>query len=92
MTVAYVSEVGQHEGREVTLQGWIKGRRSSGKILFLQVRDGTGTIQATLFRPTVGDELFGEAKHFPQESSVRVVGGQQGHVDPPAVGWIQCPA
>ncbi|MEI6727960.1 MAG: OB-fold nucleic acid binding domain-containing protein, partial [Actinomycetes bacterium] len=46
----YVADIALHEGKEVTLHGWLHGRRSSGKLHFLQVRDGTGTIQCVVFK------------------------------------------
>ncbi len=56
------------------LRGWLRGRRSSGKLLFLQVRDGSGTIQCTLFRPDLPEEVFDRASRLPQESSLELVG------------------
>ena len=46
----YIQDVAQHEGQAVTLKGWLHNRRSSGKIHFLMVRDGTGVIQAVMGR------------------------------------------
>ncbi|MDG2307942.1 MAG: asparagine--tRNA ligase [Candidatus Binatia bacterium] len=74
MVVAHVSEVAAHAGQVVTVRGWLAGKRSSGKLLFLQVRDGTGTMQCTAFRPNLPPEVFEEAKHLPQESSLTVTG------------------
>ncbi len=70
----YVADVARHEGREVTLHGWLHGRRSSGKLHFLQVRDGTGTIQCVVFKGNVTPEVFHEADHLPQETSLTVTG------------------
>ena len=70
----YVDEVAAHEGKEVTLHGWLHGRRSSGKLHFLQLRDGTGTIQCVVFRGNVSPETFVEADHLPQETSLAVTG------------------
>jgi len=44
MPVTTVERIAAFEGETVTLRGWLAGRRSSGKLHFLQVRDGTGTI------------------------------------------------
>lgn len=49
----YVEDVHEHDGELVTLKGWLYAKRSSGKLHFLQVRDGTGTIQAVLFKGDV---------------------------------------
>jgi asparaginyl-tRNA synthetase len=70
----YIADIAQHDGREVTLHGWLHNRRSSGKLHFLQVRDGTGTIQCVVFKGNVSAEVFGEADHLPQETSIRVTG------------------
>jgi len=52
---AYVADIARHEGRS-HLRGWLHGRRSSGKLHFLQVRDGTGTIQCVVFKGSVTPE------------------------------------
>jgi len=70
----YIADVARHEGKEVTLHGWLHGRRSSGKLHFLQVRDGTGTIQCVVFKGNVAAEVFHEADHLPQETSLAVTG------------------
>ena len=70
----YVADIAKHEGKEVTLHGWLHGRRSSGKLHFLQVRDGTGTIQCVVFKGNVSTEAFHEADHLPQETSLSVTG------------------
>jgi asparaginyl-tRNA synthetase len=70
----YVADVSRHEGQEVTLHGWLHGRRSSGKLHFLQVRDGTGTIQCVVFKGNVSPETFQDADHLPQETSLAVTG------------------
>ena len=70
----YIEDIGTHEGEEVTLKGWLHNRRSSGKIHFLIVRDGTGFMQAVMSKATVGDELFKAADHLSQETSIIVTG------------------
>src|SRR3989441_11492839 len=72
--VATVEGIGAHAGRTVTLRGWLAGRRSSGKLHFLQVRDGTGTIQCVMAKAEVPAEAFALADHLPQESSLIVTG------------------
>ena len=73
-THVYIEDIGQHAGQEVTIKGWLHNRRSSGKIHFLTVRDGTGFIQAVLSKSAVGDELFTTADHLSQETSLVVSG------------------
>ena len=54
----YIEDIGKHVGEEVTIKGWLHARRSSGKIHFLIVRDGSGFIQAVMSKAVVGDDLF----------------------------------
>ncbi|WP_242345559.1 asparagine--tRNA ligase [Anaeromyxobacter terrae] len=70
----HIADIAQHEGKEVTLHGWLYNRRSSGKLHFLQVRDGTGIIQCVVFKGNVTPEVFHEADHLPQETSLSVTG------------------
>jgi len=70
----YVEDVARHAGEEITLRGWLYHRRSSGKLHFLLVRDGTATIQCVMFVKDVSPELFERAGRLPQESSLEVTG------------------
>ena len=70
----YIEDIAKHEGQTVTIKGWLANRRSSGKIHFLQVRDGSGFIQAVMSKAAVGDETFKQADHLSQESAVIVHG------------------
>jgi len=72
--VASVERIGEHEGQAVELRGWLANRRSSGKIHFLQVRDGTGTIQCVMGKNDVAAEVFDAAAHLAQETSLVVRG------------------
>ncbi|MGH7894176.1 MAG: asparagine--tRNA ligase [Candidatus Binatia bacterium] len=74
MAVVTVEGIGAHEGASVTLRGWLALRRSSGKLHFLQVRDGTGTIQCVMGRTDVPDHVFQLADHLPQETSLEIEG------------------
>jgi asparaginyl-tRNA synthetase len=69
-----IEDIGRHEGQDVTIKGWLHNRRSSGKIHFLILRDGTGFIQAVMSKAAVGNELFAVADHLSQETSVIVDG------------------
>jgi asparaginyl-tRNA synthetase len=73
MRTIAIAEARQHVGEEATLRGWLYNKRSSGKILFLQIRDGTGVLQAVLARPE-NSELFALADELPRESSIVVRG------------------
>ncbi|MFC5463310.1 asparagine--tRNA ligase [Lederbergia graminis] len=69
-----IAEVHQYVGQEVTIGAWLANKRSSGKIAFLQLRDGTGFIQGVVVKNDVGDEQFQVAKSLTQESSMYVTG------------------
>jgi len=70
----YIENIGIHDREEVTIKGWLHNRRSSGKIHFLILRDGTGFLQAVMSKAAVGDELFTATDHLSQETSVVVTG------------------
>ena len=71
---AYIEDIAKFDGQSVTIKGWLAGRRSSGKIHFLQIRDGSGFIQAVMSKAAVGDDTFARADHLSQESAVVVHG------------------
>ncbi len=70
----YIEDIARHEGESVTIKGWLVNRRSSGKIHFLQLRDGSGFVQAVLSKAAVGHDVFGLADHLSQESAIVVRG------------------
>ena len=72
--MAYIREIARHAGEQVTIDGWLHNRRSSGKIHFLQIRDGTGFIQGVMSKAAVGDEVFRAADHLSQETALSVTG------------------
>jgi asparaginyl-tRNA synthetase len=69
-----VSRIGERSGREATVRGWLYNRRSSGKIQFLIVRDGTGYLQAVVVKADVPPEVWAEAERATQECSLSVTG------------------
>lgn len=71
---ANVSDIGNFDGRSVVLKGWLYNKRGSGRLQFLQVRDGSGTIQCVVFKGDVSAEVFALADSVTQESSVIVSG------------------
>jgi asparaginyl-tRNA synthetase len=74
MKLARIADVSQFVGQEVRLQGWLYNKRSSKKLHFLQVRDGSGIIQAVVGIDDVGGELFERAGAITQESALTVDG------------------
>src|SRR5688572_29608275 len=69
-----IADIARHLGERVTIRGWLHNRRSSGKIHFLTVRDGSGFIQAVMSKAAVGPDAFGQADHLSQETSLSVTG------------------
>lgn len=53
-----ISQVSKFVGEEVTIGAWLANKRSSGKIAFLQLRDGTGFIQGVVVKSEVEEEMF----------------------------------
>jgi len=74
MARAFIEELSRHVGAEITLCGWLNNRRSSGKIHFLQIRDGTGICQCVATLNDLGAEAFAAADHLGQETSIEVTG------------------
>jgi asparaginyl-tRNA synthetase len=74
MVQAYIDQIGKHVGETVTIKGWLHNRRSSGKIHFLVVRDGTGFLQVVMGKNDVPEETFKAADHLSQESAIVVSG------------------
>ncbi|MCA1555141.1 MAG: hypothetical protein LC747_00440, partial [Acidobacteria bacterium] len=70
----YINQLSKHAGEEVTLRGWLYNLRSSGKLLFLQLRDGTGIVQCVVFKKAVSEELWDALKSLGQESALTVRG------------------
>ncbi|WP_163581984.1 asparagine--tRNA ligase [Gracilibacillus saliphilus] len=69
-----INQVANYLNQEVTIGVWLANKRSSGKIAFLQLRDGTGFIQGVVVKAEVSDETFQLAKSITQESSLYVTG------------------
>ena len=74
-----IKNVGQFEGQEVLIKGWLFNKRSSGKLHFLQIRDGSAQIQAVVFNGDVSEELFDMADKITQESSLEIIGVVKKH-------------
>ena len=70
----YIVDLGAHEGETVTIRGWLYNKRSSGKIAFMQLRDGTGTVQAVATPQDVDETSWNLIGDVTQESSIIVTG------------------
>lgn len=69
-----IAEVHKHLNEEVTIGAWLENKRSSGKIAFLQLRDGTGFMQGVLVKSDVEEDIFNQGKNMTQESSMFITG------------------
>lgn len=69
-----IEDIAQHEGEQVTLQGWVYNRTDTGKLVFVWVRDGSGFAQCVFFHSNVSPELFETAQSLALESSVLITG------------------
>ncbi|MFC1682898.1 asparagine--tRNA ligase [Candidatus Zixiibacteriota bacterium] len=74
MVETYIDEIGPYVGQQVLIKGWVYNKRSSGKLRFLTIRDGTGLLQAVMFKGEVSEETFSLFDQLTQESSIRVAG------------------
>jgi len=74
MAVVYIEDIARYVGQEVTVRGWLRTHRSSGKVQFLTVRDGTGDLQAVVSKGVVGEEQFAQSASLTQESSLILTG------------------
>ncbi len=74
LPIATVAAIAPFDGQRVQVRGWLYSRRSKGKLHFLQVRDGTGIIQAVMFKGDVDEATFACADHLSQETSLLVSG------------------
>ena len=72
--VVSIGKISEYEGQDITIKGWLRHRRSSGKLSFLTVRDGTGDLQTIVTKETVGEDQFALSSQVTQESSVVVTG------------------
>ncbi|MEA2339345.1 MAG: asparaginyl-tRNA synthetase [Thermoanaerobaculia bacterium] len=74
MTTVRIKELPQHVGEKVTINGWLYNKRTSGKLQFPIIRDGSGYLQCVVFKKEVSEETWAAADAATQESSVRITG------------------
>jgi asparaginyl-tRNA synthetase len=79
ITRYHIDKIQSYVGQEVTIKGWLYNSRTSGKILFLQVRDGTGIIQGVISQKEVMPKVWEDANKLTQESSIIVTGTVSKH-------------
>ena len=74
MKEVIIAEIGNYEGELVSIKGWLYNQRSSGKIKFMIIRDGTGFLQGTLVKSEMEEEYFNLLDELNHESSIIVEG------------------
>jgi len=70
----YIENLSQYDGQEVTLHGWLYNKRSSGKIRFVLLRDGTGVVQCVMVKGHIAEDIFAKFDALTQESSFSIKG------------------
>jgi len=74
MDQTFIRDVSKHAGEEITIKGWLYNSRSSGKLMFPQIRDGSGIIQGVVFKKNVSEQVWSDFEKLTQESSIIVRG------------------
>jgi asparaginyl-tRNA synthetase len=90
MQKIYISELANYVGQEITIQGWLYNKRSSGKLRFLVLRDGSGYLQCVYFKGNITPEIFDLSDRIGQESAIEVTGKVK--AEPRAVGGYELDA
>ncbi len=70
----YIADIKDYKDKDVIISGWLYNKRGSGKVQFLQVRDGSGIIQAVVGKNDVDEQVFNLCRDMTQESSIKVTG------------------
>ena len=73
-TTARIAELPTLEGATITVRGWVSTTRSSGKIGFLVLRDGSGYLQAVFLKKELADDVWERFRGLTQEAAVAVTG------------------
>ena len=85
--VIRIHDIAQHAGQEITVQGWVYNRRSSGKLQFVQVRDGSGFAQCVFSRSHVSQDTWETLSCLTQESAITLSGTVQQDKRAPFCGY-----
>jgi asparaginyl-tRNA synthetase len=75
----YIEELKNHVGEKIELKGWVYNTRSSGKVKFLEIRDGTGIVPCIFFRGECQEDALTTFDQLTQEMSVKVTGTVRKH-------------
>ena len=87
MEKIFIKDLKEFDGKEVTLNGWVYNVRSIGKIWFLILRDGTGTLQCVVVKNDVDEDTFNKEELLTQESSVTITGTVR--IEKRAIGGVE---
>src|SRR5436190_12724312 len=74
LSIAAIADIARYDGRTVTLAGWVTHKTEKGRLVFIRLRDGSGTIQCVVFKKNVSEEVFATAQRLALESSCRITG------------------
>ena len=74
MERVYINKIPAYVDKDVTIKGWLYNIRSSGKLMFPELRDGTGMIQGVVVKSAVSEKVWEDFSSLTQESSVKVTG------------------
>ncbi|HJQ25576.1 MAG TPA: asparagine--tRNA ligase [Blastocatellia bacterium] len=85
MEQTYIRDLARHVGEEVTIKGWVYNIRSSGKLKFPQIRDGSGIVQGVVSKRDVSEQVWNDFDRLTQESSISVRGKVREHPKQPGV-------
>jgi len=85
----WIDELPQHAGETVVVRGWVATTRSSGKIAFVVVRDGTGYLQAVISKKDVAPEVWDAFGKLTQETSLEVTGSVRTDARAPGGGGVE---
>src|SRR4051812_48728719 len=75
----FIEDLRNHVGQTVELKGWAYNTRSSGKVKFLELRDGTGIAPCVLFKGECDDKSLENFEHVTQETSLKITGTVRKH-------------
>lgn len=85
----FVKDLAQYKDKEVVIKGWVYNFRSSGSLMFLQIRDGSGYVQAIVSKEAVDSSVWDNLQELTQESSVELSGAVSEHPKKPGVFELQ---
>jgi len=85
MSETHISDIASHSGQDVTIKGWLYNIRSSGKLMFPEIRDGSGIIQGVVSKKDVDERVWNDFQRLTQESSIIVRGKVREHPKRPGV-------